>query len=317
MVENDTQEMEGVNKEHDILRMITIISAIVFILWSLIPCVRIRTKTFNACKNPGCVRCQCYRHIQSRANIRVAWVARHVQTMFPDQSLKRVCDSICHPQKYIQTHLQAPTLLMVPNLPSREVVTDAHPLHQHFEVAALVGTILSELNQVPLDVWTRNDTPTGSWEVLWLLNQGKWSQEMSMRCPRLWNLVRTMPNLLDNCLLGNAMVSKIHPGTTIEPHCGPTNVRHRLQYTLVAAPDSTLSFLRVGQDTQVSWGQPGSYFVFDDSYVHSVRYNHPSTDRMVLIVDLWHPDLSQAERTLVQHMYPPFQSTKITTKKEA
>ena len=49
--------------------------------------------------------------------------------------------------------------------------------------------------------------------------------------------------------------------------------------------------------------------MFDDSFVHSVEY--PACDeeedrcRIVLIVDLWHPELTQAERQILCHMYPP------------
>jgi hypothetical protein len=292
----------------------------------------------TSCPNPNCIRCQRYRQVQSSARTRMPWVARQVRQNYPDESLDRVCDSIQHPQRHCRT-IQAPTVLMVRDLPSQEVVTDVHnmsSLTQHFPGEAgneFVNAILLELSGVPHELWNRNDTPTGSWEVLPLLNQGQWNHSVSRICPRLYHLVSNMPNLLDDCLFGNAMISKIYPGTCIEPHCGPTNARHRLQYTL-HVPDQPSSkekpFLRVGSDSQLSWREPGDFFVFDDSFVHSVHYDDQDSvsspawsssyniaeqtinHRMVLIVDLWHPDLKQGERTLIRYMYPPFRSRKIS-----
>ena len=142
-------------------------------------------------------------------------------------------------------------------------------------------------------------------------------------------LVRDLPNLMEDCLFGNVIVSKIYAGTCIEPHCGPTNVRHRLQYTLTVPPATShlnhhTPSLRVGGGaTQLTWTDPGDYFIFDDSMVHSVEYQDNETSRsstssnlamvsrlrlyrMVLIVDLWHPNLTPVERAFVRYMYPPF-----------
>jgi Aspartyl/Asparaginyl beta-hydroxylase len=155
---------------------------------------------------------------------------------------------------------------------------------------------------------------------------------------KLLHLIRNIPGLLDGCLFGNVLVSKIYPGTIIEPHCGPTNVRHRLQFVL-ERPSSSLSkhhdpgrqlSLQVGPSHRLFWDNNDNIdkknstskeddrmemFVFDDSYVHSVTFPHQrhqntheannDSYRTVLIVDLWHPDLSSTERTLLRDLYPP------------
>ena len=41
--------------------------------------------------------------------------------------------------------------------------------------------------------------------------------------------------------------------------------------------------------------EEGRCLVFDDSFVHSVSHNG-SAARIVLIVDVWHPDLTEAAR---------------------
>ena len=47
-------------------------------------------------------------------------------------------------------------------------------------------------------------------------------------------------------------------------------------------------------------------FVFDDSLAHSAEYPHGDDQsvRVVLVVDLWHKDLTKKERELIQNLYP-------------
>jgi aspartyl/asparaginyl beta-hydroxylase (cupin superfamily) len=58
-------------------------------------------------------------------------------------------------------------------------------------------------------------------------------------------------------------------------------------------------WFRVGAETR-SWRR-GEAFVFDDTIEHEAA--NPSADlRVVLIFDVWHPDLSGAEREAVRGM---------------
>lgn len=231
---------------------------------------------------------------------------------------------------------QNPSVLMVDDLPSQEIVTELHPMACHYlqkgSTRELVIRALEQTNSQDLS-WTVNDSPQGSWEVLHILNQGTWNPSLvatgknNNDHPAWKNLVahiQGIPGLMDQCLFGNVMISRIYPETVIEPHCGPTNVRHRLQLVvelpfLSESRQNSLSLL-IGREKQISWNSLDHVFVFDDSYVHSVTYPReddwtsenvdsciiPRTSRTVLIVDLWHPDLSLPERSLLQQLYPPF-----------
>lgn len=330
----------GENIEYIMLSVITVWSSLFRVEW-IVPCLAfivtaalyLKSKpkqsdvyTMTSCPNPDCVRCQRYREVQASARKRMPWVLQQVQSEFgaTNSSLKRISNSIQNPHLYCSKGYQAPTVLMVQNLRSSEVVTDWHSSlgkYMHGQDPFLTSLFLLELSQVPLDLWKPNDTLQGSWEVLSFLNQGRWDDDLRSHCPQLDTLVRNMPNLLDSCLFGNVIVSKIYAGTFIEPHCGPSNVRHRMQYTL-AIPRTPLNgngsmilpSLRVGKGKPLTWNRVGDFFVFDDSIVHSVKYGNnknapPSPSRpfrIVLIVDLWHPDLSPAERALIRYMYPPF-----------
>lgn len=82
----------------------------------------------------------------------------------------------------------------------------------------------------------------------------------------------------------------MYPKTHVHAHTGPTNCRLRAHLGLVV-PDGLQ--LRVGQEI-VAWHE-GKLFVFDDSWEHEVWHRGDSY-RLVLIVDVWHPDLTETER---------------------
>ena len=45
--------------------------------------------------------------------------------------------------------------------------------------------------------------------------------------------------------------------------------------------------------------QEGKFLIFDDSFEHEVWHNGTSV-RLVLIVDVWHPDLSEEQRNTLK-----------------
>lgn len=85
-------------------------------------------------------------------------------------------------------------------------------------------------------------------------------------------------------------------GTHVHAHSGPTNCRLRAHLGLKVPSDPTgLSTLRVA-DQQLTW-EEGKLLVFDDSFDHEVWYDNPQREpRIVLIMDLWHPELTKAQR---------------------
>ncbi len=60
-------------------------------------------------------------------------------------------------------------------------------------------------------------------------------------------------------------------------------------------PTETPPRLRVG-GTTTGW-EAGKVMAFDDSFEHEVWFDAPPTiTRAVLIVDVWHPDITAANR---------------------
>ena len=84
--------------------------------------------------------------------------------------------------------------------------------------------------------------------------------------------------------------SAIQPGTHIRTHTGPSNERLRLHLTLIHSGGARI---RVGTEWH-TWVE-GKVIMFDDSWEHEVI--HTGTDiRVVLIMDIWHPELPEDKR---------------------
>ena len=84
--------------------------------------------------------------------------------------------------------------------------------------------------------------------------------------------------------------SAIQPGTHIRTHTGPSNERLRLHLCLVHTGGAKI---RVGTDWH-TW-EEGKVIMFDDSWEHEVIHTGQEM-RIVLILDIWHPELPEDQR---------------------
>lgn len=85
------------------------------------------------------------------------------------------------------------------------------------------------------------------------------------------------------------------PGTHVESHYGPTNKKLRCHFPLVVPKncEEPCAWLRVA--TERLQLQEGKCIVFDDSFEHEAGNDHPTEPRVVLIIDIWHPELTEEE----------------------
>ena len=175
---------------------------------------------------------------------------------------------------------------------------------------------------------------SASWFELVLVSGGVEQQGGCQLCPLACSLVRdssaALAPLARAMTWGQVKLSVMERGTRVRPHAGPTNVRLRAHLPLWVPPalDGELE-LRSGAGT-ARWRE-GEALVFDDSFEHEVRWHGPrprgnaaaaatsdqqqqqqqqqqqlqqqqsSWWRMVLIVDVWHPQLSEAQRALIRN----------------
>ncbi|XP_067666015.1 aspartyl/asparaginyl beta-hydroxylase-like [Haliotis asinina] len=125
----------------------------------------------------------------------------------------------------------------------------------------------------------------GEWKQFTLYTQGKKSRKNCEKTPLTCSLIDKIPNVRD-CTRGQVKFSVMQPGVHVWPHCGPTNCRIRSHLGLVVPPGPRI---RVGNDTR-EW-EEGKFLIFDDSFEHEVWHDGDQF-RLVLIMDFWHPDLT-------------------------
>ena len=79
-----------------------------------------------------------------------------------------------------------------------------------------------------------------------------------------------------------------------------------LRVILITGLQSGPSYSLCVSDQSRTWEQ-GKTMVFDDSFLHSVSHSGDETDdfRAVLIVDIWHPDLTRGEREILDIILAP------------
>jgi aspartyl/asparaginyl beta-hydroxylase (cupin superfamily) len=147
---------------------------------------------------------------------------------------------------------------------------------------------------------------TGDWDVAFLYERGRRRDEVCAACPVTAHGIEAYPTV--RTLAGVIYVSRMRAATHITPHRGPTNLRVRCHLG-IKVPEGHCA-IRVQDDTR-QWKE-GKCVVFDDYFVHEA-WNHTDEDRIVLIVDLWHPGLTATEVMLLEalHEYTYFHAQRL------
>lgn len=199
-----------------------------------------------------------------------------------------------------------------PGLSEREF----HPRHRFpwlTEVEAAAGEIRAEMEAVlrseraelvpylqysdhePLAQWAElNRNP--DWTAIHLLRNGQRIDANADLCPRTMAALAKLDQPAIAGASPTAMFSLLAPHTTIPPHSGVNNTRLLCHLPLIV-PEGC--WFRVGAETR-HWRE-GEAIIFDDTIEHEAS-NPSDRLRIVLIFDLWHPDLSDVERRAIAAM---------------
>jgi Aspartyl/Asparaginyl beta-hydroxylase len=163
------------------------------------------------------------------------------------------------------------------------------------DLESMSGTISEEFYRLTSDHFQeeRESIPrAGDWNVSFLFEAGGFkNQRNTDACPVTTSIIeahRTMRGLGGLCYF-----SCLGPTTTVAPHRGATNMRLRCHLGIEVPADCGI---KVG-GVQRTWAAARS-IVFDDSFEHEA-WNSSSRRRVVLIIDFWHPDLSDDEVRLI------------------
>jgi len=131
------------------------------------------------------------------------------------------------------------------------------------------------------------------WSAGFLIRSGVEERHNAERCPQTLAALRGVPLCQIPGCTPSVLFSLLRPGAHIAPHHGYTNVRLICHLPLIVPGNCAL---RVGNETR-SW-RDGELIVFDDSIEHEAS-NGSGDLRVILLFDVWRPELSAEERTLV------------------
>jgi aspartyl/asparaginyl beta-hydroxylase (cupin superfamily) len=131
----------------------------------------------------------------------------------------------------------------------------------------------------------------GRWSVLFLFERGYKNEHNCTLCPTTTAIIEATSAVTTMC--GMVYLSCLDSHTHVAPHKGPTNMRLRCHFG-IDVPDGC--GIRV-HDTVRTWTS-GRCLVFDDSFEHEA-WNSSIQPRTVLVVDVWHPDLTEEEVRLL------------------
>jgi aspartate beta-hydroxylase len=135
------------------------------------------------------------------------------------------------------------------------------------------------------------------WSALFLWDYGRLVPENAKLFPAAIEALKAAPMPAIPGQAPMALFSKLTPGTAIPPHNGLLNTRLICHLPLIV-PENC-GALRVGNEER-PWVE-GEMLMFDDSIEHEA-WNKSEEERVVLLFEIWRPEISEEERGLVSTM---------------
>lgn len=203
--------------------------------------------------------------------------------------------------------LQQPSFLLVPDLPATpwrdradfpflaqiEAATDAIRAEMLAMLAdeTQLAPYVDMPDEAPAAPMWRELNRSPRWSACHLYRHGERVEPHASRCPATMAALDALPLMRVPAHSPEALYSVLKPRTRIPPHTGVMNGRLTVHLPLVVPPDC--GALRVGSEAR-GWSE-GRCLVFDDSIVHEA-WNDSDATRVVLIFDVWDPQLAPEER---------------------
>ncbi len=135
------------------------------------------------------------------------------------------------------------------------------------------------------------------WSAFDLWRGGVEIKDNARRCPATMAALRSapMPRIAGRSPM--ALFSQLRPHTHIPPHWGMLNTRLICHIPLIVPPGCRL---RVGNEVRNV--EAGKAIIFDDSIEHEA-WNDSDETRIVLLFEIWRPELDAAERASLTAMF--------------
>jgi aspartate beta-hydroxylase len=131
------------------------------------------------------------------------------------------------------------------------------------------------------------------WSAFYLWRDGEEVPENAARCPKTLAALSGVPHTKVHGRSPSILFSMLRPGARIPPHTGLVNTRLICHLPLLVPPDCGL---RVGNETRVP--VEGKIWMFDDTMEHEA-WNLSDRPRVILLFEVWRPELTNEERELV------------------
>jgi len=134
------------------------------------------------------------------------------------------------------------------------------------------------------------------WKTLVLLNRGQWDETNAKLFPRTSKAIQKcgVPAV-------EAFFASMKPNTSIKPHSDFTNFVLTSHLPLVV-PENGNNKCRLSVGDESRQWMEGKVILFDTSILHDA-INEADEMRYILMLRVWHPDLSGEEREALQFIY--------------
>jgi aspartyl/asparaginyl beta-hydroxylase (cupin superfamily) len=132
-----------------------------------------------------------------------------------------------------------------------------------------------------------------SWASIHLYSRGKANQGVIDKFPKTLKALAQLPLAITNGNPSEVFISVLAPRTRIPEHFGVSSAIVTAHLP-IEVPEGC--GLKVHKETRVP--EAGKLMVFDDTWEHSA-WNNSDQPRVVLIFELWHPDLSELEKDAI------------------
>ena len=147
----------------------------------------------------------------------------------------------------------------------------------------------------PADAGSMAGNP--EWSAFYLWRFGEPVAANAARCPRTMEAIAGVPLAHVPNRSPSVMFSLLKPGAHIPPHTGLVNTRLICHLPLVVPGECVF---RVGNETR-PWVE-GRAWAFDDTIEHEA-WNRTAGTRVILLFEVWRPELTPEERELVAAMF--------------
>jgi aspartyl/asparaginyl beta-hydroxylase (cupin superfamily) len=156
------------------------------------------------------------------------------------------------------------------------------------------ATMMKDRSLFAGDSIQQNEVMGGGWSALRLQRLGEWNTYNCERFPKSYQLLRSLK--IPTAVRGVCFARQA-PGSGVQPHSDGRNFILTSHLGL-KIPEGC--WIQVGDERQ-EW-QEGKLTTVDTSFSHSTG-NPSESDRHVLIIDYWHPELTEAERSALDFVY--------------